>query len=197
MVSYKLANPKVVGKFNDTVTAKSKVDAANKLWLKLTKHVTHNVPNFMFTLKNTQNGGFCHFQVQENVKGKMADYNIKEISLKLTAKQKKNLNNENQIFERINNQRKKHTGGYKPKHKRKNDDSSSSSEDEDIYNKYKLIKYINEPVSVIDYWWYTPTIYNPKIKVGSTTNYDVFYVPTFTAPLYPYVQIDLSSAFFA
>lgn len=190
MVSFKLSNPKIIGEFNDTVSAKNKLEAANKMWINMTKYVTHNVPTFRFTLKNTQTGGYCHFQVDESVKGKLADYNIKEFKVKLTAKQKKNFENEIEKLEKINVIKKRQFGGYKRKEKRKrdDDDSSSSSDDDDdeIYGKYKLLKYTYDPQPIV-YWWYTPTIYK---KISN------IYVPTFTVPLYPYVNIDFSSAFF-
>ena len=72
------------------------------------------------------------------------------------------------------------------------DSSSSESESEDdedfIYEKLKKLKMANNAKMYgkpIVYWWYTPTLYR----------LDRFYMPTLCAPLTPYVEINLSSAF--
>ena len=81
------------------------------------------------------------------------------------------------------NQKKKNQKKKKQKKKKsKKDDSSSSSSDwldssENIGYKSEVVM-TKEPIY---YWWYDPHLYKLQ-KI---------YVPTFVAPLTPYIEIDL------
>ena len=72
---YQLVNPMIEGTFDDTVKIKSGdenafLEAAEKLWSRFSKHVSGNVPKFMFSIKNLETGKIKHFLVKEKVGSK-------------------------------------------------------------------------------------------------------------------------------
>lgn len=185
--SFKLVNPRIIGSLNTNIEGSDATDAAHKAWATISEHITGNVPQFTFTLEDTTDKKLFSFQVTEAATGKYADYTISPVEMKLTQDQEATFRKELSRLDKINRQMKnKQHGGDKNK-KRYLDDSSSSDSDDDIsvYDKLKLFNAINKPKPII-YWWYTPLVYD----------IDRFYVPTFVAPLMPYVEINLSSAFF-
>lgn len=184
MPTFKLANPKIIGDFNDTIKANNKRDAADKTWVNLTKYITKNVPRFLFTLEDQESGLLHNFQVDESPDGKIANYDISELDLNLTKSQIKSFKNELTRIER----KTQHLvgemdGGRRRRHRYHEDDSTTESE---LYEKIKLIRSINTPQPIV-YWWYTPVLY-------STYKLPSIYIPTFNPPLLPYVEISLSSA---
>jgi len=195
MQSFKIINPTIIGGFNPTVEAVDENEAATKAWNSISEHITGNVPTFLFTMENTGSRELVSFRVDENRAGKYADYSITEIETKLTPAQQKKFKAEISRLDKMSNELKKQTkqnGGRKRhhlhRHERKDDSSSSSSSSDDdsdnVYDKLKLFKYINQPKPIV-YWWYSPVIYGCK----------TFYCPTLNAPMTPYIEINLSSAF--
>lgn len=179
MHKYKFVNPKIGEQFDDTVEAESPVEAAKKLWLRLAEFITGSIPQFSFTIEELGKGTLHSFQVEETPHGKITDYNIAEIRLNLTPTQ------EAKLLSYVENLHVSQKGG---KHKRRryerDDDDGDSSTTEDVYNKFNMFQAINRP-QPISYLWYTPSIYNLK----------KLYVPTFNAPLIPYVEISLTNPF--
>lgn len=204
MQSYEIINPKIIGEFNTTISnAEDKISAANKAWNNISEHITGNVPTFLFTMQNKETKELVSFQVNETRSSKKyADYSIAEIDTKLNKEQTKKFLGEISRLNKMESEFKKRiqSGGKDKKHKhkqkhsqkryQKDDDSStseSSSDDEDdkmLYNKLKMFNHINQPKPIV-YYWYTPVIYDVQS----------FFVPTINAPLTPYVEINLSSAF--
>lgn len=180
----------IIGSLNTNIEGMDVTDAANKAWVTISEHIAGNVPQFTFTLEDGNNK-LHSFQVTEASTGKYADYSISPIQMKLSREQETKFRNELKKLEKMGKQ----MGGDKSdksdkndKRKKRyldNDDSSSSDSDDSTYDKIKLFNAINKPKPIV-YWWYTPLIYP----------IDRFYVPTFVAPLIPYVEINLSSAFF-
>ncbi|AYV81751.1 MAG: hypothetical protein Harvfovirus58_9 [Harvfovirus sp.] len=191
MPTFKIANPKIIGEFDDTVNAPNIMEAADKAWVKMSAHITNNVPRFLFTLEDTQSGKMHNFEVDEIPQGKLANYSITELSEhKISASQERALKaEEKKLQEKLKN-----LDGGRHKHRYKDikrinedDSSSSSSSEEDLYRKIRHIRNLNAPQPIV-YWWYTPLLYQDY-------NYPSLYMPTFNAPLVPYVEISLSSAF--
>lgn len=194
MQSYRLVNPKIIGDFNDTFDAIDQKIAADKTWQCLTKYMTKNIPEFLFTLEDKKTGKLYNFQVNESIDGKIANYDIIELEPYLNQQQinlfKKMLNKiEEDISPSINI-----TGGKKLHIKYDDNDntssssssSSDSSTDRKLFNKIRLFKATNTPQPIV-YYWYTPQIYSPS-RLPS------IFIPTFIPPLLPYIEINLSSA---
>lgn len=146
-----------------TFSGKDQMSAAQKAWDTLSSHFANNIPRFGFTL---QSGGSCHhFEVCEKInKSKSVDYTLNELEVSGTAckKMKTNLANRN-----------KQQGGKK----HKDDDDSSSTSDDDLYTEIYMNNILRK--SPIYYWYYDPVVYS----------FDSYYIPTFVAPLTPYVEI--------
>lgn len=204
MSTFKLVNPRILGDYESNVSASNQRDAADKTWTNLTKYITKNVPNFLFTLEDN-NGKLYNFRVSEYVEGKIANYDIEELSNTLDANQirmfRQELDNlENASYElegghKCSSGHCMHRNHRKSGRNKNNDNdedescsssSSSSSCSEDLYKKIKLIKSINSPQPIV-YWWYAPYLYS-SYKQPSV------YIPTFNPPLLPYVELSLSSA---
>jgi hypothetical protein len=181
MPTFKIVNPKIIGGFDEEITAVDKNEAAKQAWARLSEHITGNVPTFVFTIENGDTQELVSFEVNETPTGKYADYTIEELKVEMTPKQEKEFRAEVARLDRTGKELQK--GGRKHRYDR-DDSSSSSSSDDSVYDKLKLFKAINNPKPIV-YWWYTPVIYK----------LDRFYVPTLNAPLTPYVEINLSSAF--
>lgn len=182
MNKYTFINPKIAGSLDSSIQSHSHVDAANGLWLKLSEHLTNNVPSFPFTIQNTNDGKLYSFEVTESSNGKNAEYSLNEIPLKLSGagenKFKSYVQNLDNIIQKGGRENRKHR-------RLDEDDSSSSSSSDEIINKYKLLRSLDYQQSPIVYWWYNPLVYNvPRV-----------YVPTFKAPLIPYIEIQTSSTF--
>lgn len=165
MSTYKLINPKIEGNLSTSFKASDSQEAAEHAWSALSKYVTNSVPQFAFTLENSKNGRLSHFVVKETLLGEgSAKWNISELNIKMNGDKAK------QFMKRIGNA--KMDGGQS-----KDDDSSSSSSDE-AFSMLKLYKNKNK-IQPINYWWYDPWVYNLQSV----------YIPTFVAPLNPYIEI--------
>jgi hypothetical protein len=175
--TFKLVNPLILGKFDSTVTANNKNEAAQKIWGNVSQFITGNVPEFKFSFIGGDNKLY-NYEVKENVTGKFADYEINELNIKINPTAITNFRNE---IQRISGAKSLEGG----KRRRRYDDLDDDDSDSDsVYDKLKLFKSINQQKPIV-YLWYTPLLYSvPR-----------FYVPTFSAPLTPYVEISLSSAF--
>jgi hypothetical protein len=173
MPSFKLANPVLMGDIQTTVSASNAENAAKELWDNISKHVAMTVSRFGFSVKQ-EGGKLYHFMVEESQDGKKVNYKIKKLDLKLKPKQEKEL-------EKKADELSRQVGGKDKSEK----DSSSSSSDEKLYKQMKKYGALGHPIT---YWWYTPYLYN---YVG----YSSVFIPNFVLPLTPYVEIDISSAF--
>jgi len=204
MPEYTLVNPIIRGNFQIKYSDDNAETAASKLWENLSSHIMGNVPRFAFTMANLNDGSLHNFVVSEKIKkngGKGLSYTIKKIDNKLNSQQQKDfLNKYDSMTNKINNIGQ--SGGKdeedeekkdKKKKRRFDDDDSDSSDDEDmgvidLYGNlgYFRTKYLNQPIA---YWWYTPLLYQLE-------GYTSVYLPTFRVPIVPYIEINLSSAFF-
>jgi len=206
MVNYKLVNPVIRGELKSTVSSDNINDAADKIWNKISAHITNDVPNFAFSIKDMSDDSLYHFQVSEkktgNKHGDRVTYNIKQLKIKKENENKlKNSINafEDSIQDGGNNFHEEDNddveasddkfignlfGGKKRYKSYDDDDDSSSSEEElhNIYNKARLNNYMNA-IQPITYWWYNPLAYE----------LNTLYIPTFQVPLTPYVQMDFTT----
>lgn len=178
MPEFQLINPSIRGNITNRFSGKTQMDAATEAWDTISKYMTNNVPKFGFSLENMENGNVSHFVIKEEMDDEdFANYKIKELDLKMKPSDVK------KFKEKI----KKMTstemdGGKKHKHKKHHDDSSSSSScsstTSDYFSALKFPQAINYQQPII-YWWYDPLIYS----------FESVYIPTFVAPLTPYIEI--------
>ena len=150
----------------------------------MSKYVTNNVPSFAFTLEKTSDNSFHHFLIKEEINDDMVKYSITDYKPKSGGEKKlreslKKFDNNNQ------------SGGEKKKKrykKRRYDDDDDDDDDfddlDDVYDRVRRQKYLHQSQPIL-YWWYNPLAYQ----------LNNFYIPTFTHPLTPYVQVDLGSAY--
>ena len=194
MVKYDLVNPCILGQFNSTYETKTSLDAAKQFWNELTPHITNNLPEMYITLQS--GGTLHHFKIREKISegSKMANYTISEVSLNISAKEKKLFTSQiQQVKQERLSQIEQQVGGENKKTKRykgvepsssshsdsKSDsdsDSDSDSENDKDYFNFSRYKRISQPIV---YWHYTPFIYRIT----------KFFTPTFNIPLTPYVHI--------
>jgi hypothetical protein len=176
MSKYRLINPSIKGNMINSFSGKTYTDAAVDAWDTLSKYMTNNVPKFGFSIENTENGSLHHFMVQETLdEDDYAKYKISELDLKMKGADTKKFKERVKKFTESEME-----GGkrHKHKHKKHDDDDSSSSSSSDYFSALHLPNLINYPQPIV-YWWYDPVIYN----------LESVYIPTFVAPLTPYIEI--------
>ena len=194
MVKYDLVNPCILGQFTTTYEAGTSLEAATQFWNDLSAHITNNVPEMYITLQS--GGSLHHFKIREKISegSKMANYTIKEVSINLGTKDKKQfLSQVEKVKENRMAQIKQQTGGKdnkdnkekRERYKGKNSssssnlsssDSDSDSDDDSDYFNFSRYKRLSQPIV---YWHYTPFIYRVTR----------FFTPTFNVPLTPYIHI--------
>ncbi len=192
MVKYDLVNPCILGQFTTTYEAGTPLEAATQFWNDLSTHITNNVPEMYITLQS--GGALHHFKIREKISSgsKMANYTIKEASINLSSKDKKQFLSQ---VEKVKSQRmaqiQQQIGGGDKKEKRErykgksssssssnlsSSDSDSDSDDDDAYFNFSRYKRMSQPIV---YWHYTPFIYRITR----------FFTPTFNIPLTPYIHV--------
>jgi hypothetical protein len=199
--TYSLVNPHVSGTVDTKISADNSLQAAKKAYKNLAKHFNNNIPKFYFTLQKGSKGKFYHFEVKEKKEDEKVNFSIQSFQIKGNEKkavsefQKKLSNFKKKTETEGGGSKKKSKKGSKKKSKKgskksRKDSSSSEDSDSDISdsddNYYKRAqKYVhtNDYSYPISYWWYDPYVYN----------LNSFYVPTFYAPLSPYIEIELQN----
>ena len=196
MKTYLLINPHIEGSLDTSFKTKSVDDAANMTYNTLSKYFSNNIPQFCFSLQKKDNSEkIYHFQVTEKITdGDKIKYEIRQL-----VDNEFNNNNLTNFLASIEEQEGgrhrlseeptlhggKHHHSKKSKNKYKvyddEDSSSSSSSDDDDY--YYYYKPVNRTVP-INYWSYSPYVYNMKR----------FYVPTFIPSVTPYIYITYNSS---
>ena len=161
----------------------------SQFWNDLSSHITNNLPNIYVSLQDNNNN-LSHYKISEKLSGgsKETEFSISEYKVNLSVKNKdKFLDKVKSVENKINEQISAQTGGAPKRKQRKQtrsrhkDSSSSSSDsdsdsDSDDYYNFTKYKKLTQPISM---WYYTPTLYN----VNSV------FIPTFTAPIIPYVKL--------
>lgn len=193
MPEYRLVNPLILGQFNPVCTAPNDEDAAHQLWNSLSNHISGTVPSFCFTIENMKGGSLSSFNVLENTrhKDKVVDFTLTSVKTNLSSEQQTHF--KNKVVE-IQNQYAQSGGRHhhehrEHRHKKPEDDSSSSEsgdedDDELLYRRLRLLKNRSLEQPIV-YYWYSPMVYK----------YSSLYMPVFTVPSIPYVEINVSSAF--
>lgn len=170
---YKLVNPYIKGEFNTLFNEKSHLDAAKKCWENLSSHFTNNIPVFAFSMERVKDNKLHHFVVKESVKNNMVEYKISELDVNMSKKE------ENELRSQIKNVENDEMKGGKRRRFDDDDDDDDTSSTTEAYYKYKYNQIVNRTNQPIVWWWYNPYPYRLR----------TFFVPTFTVPLTPYVEI--------
>ena len=185
---FQLVNPYILGKMNTSFKGKSPLDAATKAYTKLSNYFNNDIPSFNFTLQKInssskiklgggRNNIYNHFNVQEiKDKNNNVKFKIKQINVPKNTKQMTQFKKE--LKKVIKNTDDQMNGGGKDYSYDDSDNYSwLDSDDEYVLRKKKSTVLVN-PIS---YWWYDPYVYRIQ----------KYYVPTFVAPLAPYITIPL------
>lgn len=169
-MQYKLINPVIEGSFDNVFNEKTPMKAAHKCWLKLSELLSSDVPQFAFTLKEMKGGKLYHYKVseKEDSKDEKINFTLSELDLNLDDKQLSRLNDLDKEVEQKGGLKKKQKGG------RCGNYLTSTSTYCNGFKKIDVTAY-----HPINYWWYWPHMYS----------LDVVYMPSFIAPMVPYVTI--------
>lgn len=187
MKSFKLVNPLILGKFNTEYKAETGLEAISQFWNDLGTHITNNMPSLYVSLKD-ENDALTHYKISEKIEGgsQTTNFAITEHENKMSEKEtKKFLKHIKQYEKKMDKKIQRQNGGVKSDRSRHKSSSSSSSDDsdsDDDYYNFSKYKRFSQPITL---WHYTPTIYSIK---------SVF-VPTFTAPIVPYVKLWMPTLF--
>lgn len=185
MPEYYLVNPVIGGSLKTKFSGKNNLDAANKAYTALSEYFNNNIPEFYFTLQEvssnkTQIGAgkvsdYKHFLVKETKKGKQVNFRLVEHKPNNNSKELKNFRDQiKKLAEKAQ------LGGHK-KHSYDDMDDDDIFEDDDsemYFPKMKRSTILSEPIS---FWWYDPYVFRIK----------KYYVPTWVAPLAPYVGVSV------
>ena len=186
--TYTLVNPNVSGSVHTEIKADNSLQAAKKAYKNLAKHFNNNIPKFYFTLQKGTKGKYYHFEVKEKKENEKVNFSIQ--SYQIPGNSKKSVAAFEKKLKEFKNKAETEGGASrknKKKHSKKDSSSESDSDitdsDEYYYRKAKKLVPTNSYSYPIWYWWYDPYVYN----------LNSFYVPTFYAPLSPYIEISLAS----
>lgn len=199
MEKFALVNPVVGGTIEEftKVSAKNSLEAARKIYSKLSENFNNNVPKFYFTIQNISkskigegdSGKYSHFLVEESKNENDVDFRIIRHNVngntELFKKFKENLRKINKKI--ISNQKGgniKDDNYYEYYRRHKYDDYFDDDFlfDDDIYfPRMKRSSVYSQPIS---YWWYDPYVYSIKSSYYYTPTYVSTVVPYISTPLY-------------
>lgn len=185
-MSYKLINPYIDGDFSIEFQDATPLAAAHKCWKQVSKLLSNDVPVFAFTLKNMSGGSLHHFKVSEKKNKDKIHYTLEELGTIVTEEELANLNNLSTTSKTIR-------GGHedseerRARRERRRYDDDDDDDDDSFSDLYRKNKYKSYPITPLmpakympfTYWWYYPSCYR----------LDYVYIPTFIAPINPYVTI--------
>lgn len=214
--SYQLINPVIEGTFNDVVdSAKSPITAAEKIWGRLTAHISGHVPKFMFSMKSVDDNSLYHFQVKEKISD--GSYTIKE--LKGLNVEPKEIDAYHAQIDSVQENNMK--GGDRKRYKnydvsKDDSDTSDSSSSDDVFSGVEFNATTTSPIALFHYttkFYYqhdgkvfkhestqnpdpiilkpVPAVAIPVMPISNyiTTQLNFTSIPIFKAPLLPRVCI--------
>lgn len=165
-MSFVLLNPYLEGK--KIVSRKSNVNlAADEIWSDLSTKIKNYIPEFYFSIQNSDDNKIHHIKVKENLENNKVKYNLKVLT------NKKYHANDKVLLSEIKNIDNELRGGRRHKH---DSSSSSSSSDEVVYTIPKS-KYTS-PLLSLNYY---PSIYGVRNIL----------LPTFVGSFTPFVRLNI------
>lgn len=194
--TYQLINPVIEGTFNDVVdSSKTSIKAAEKIWERLTSHVSGHVPKFMFSMRNVGDNSLHHFQVKEKISD--GSYTIKELEgINVTSA---DVDAYHADIDTVKEYDKTQEGGGRKRYKKYNkkgqsryprdssESDSSSDSDSEIYSGVEFRAKSTSPIAMFHY---TTKFYHQHdglvFEHQSTANPDPIIldpIPVVTAPV--------------
>jgi len=175
--TYRLINPYIEGTISTLVNSKNSFKAGRDLYKRISKYFTNHVENFHLTIQNVETKKLSHFRVTEKKKNNSVDFNIIKLDESLPA------DTEEQLVKAVENIDKQ-TGGKKKKNGEsdESDDSSDSSSESSTYFKIPIY-----PINRFVY--FNMPYYKLKIAGVSPLDYRRLYVPMFSLPINPTLEI--------
>jgi hypothetical protein len=181
--TYRLINPYVEGSMNTLVNAKNSFSAGKHLYNSVSKFFTNHVEDFNIAVQNVASREINHYKITERRSGgdpNSVDYSMAKIP-------------DNAIPDGINekllekiDKMDKQVGGRKH-HSDSSDSLSDSSSEEDYYRDNMYI----HPITRFTYF-NIPYVRNAIKFVGLNVNdYNSLFMPVFSWPLSPVVQIKM------
>ena len=174
---YTLVNPSITGTMETSVSASSPMDAAKKIWEKISPKMS-STPRYGISLQNGSE--FSHFIIKEKEVKNKVQYDISQWDVSEDA---------TKLFKKSLDGHRAMVGGDLEKKKKRYRKDDDDDDDDDEYNdlKYmykKLVK--NSDSYPIYHWWYYPHIY-PVQTLYYPTVFDVVYTEIVTSPYWPMV----------
>ena len=210
---YYLVNPQIKGdNFENSVSAKNSIEAAKKLYNGLSKHFSHNVMKFYFTLQKGDSDKYSHFQVSEKRNNDQVKFQIQPYILpdELTSIErfKMKLKDFNYKFDKQDdgdeeNIKSKSYGGARDDKDDDDDedDKKSKKKSKNKKNKKKKESSSSESSSSDDSDIFTETLYKRAKKYTPISqpfyywwydallyNTNSLFIPTFYPYVYPYIE---------
>jgi hypothetical protein len=180
--TYRLINPYIEGSINRIVHAKNAYSAGKKIYNELSEYFTNHIENFNMTIMNVETKDLTHYNIREQRKGDLneIEFAVNMLSNNLPKK------TESELVENIIKMEKQ--SGGKKKHYRKDDssDSSDSSDSDSSFESSYASNYYN--VLPITKFVYFHLPYYKLINI-SPIDYNRLFLPIFTLPLSPSVEV--------
>jgi hypothetical protein len=168
-MSFILLNPYLEG--SKISSQKNNINlAADEIWTDLSKKIKNYIPEFYFSIQNSNNNKIHHVRVRETLENTKVKYNLKVLSNKKYHANDKVLLNE---INKVNNM----SGGRKHRHRDDDSSSSSSSSDAIVYT-FPNKKNNNVPMLSLNYY---PSIYGVSNIL----------LPTFSNTFTPFVKLNI------
>jgi len=204
MAKYILVNPFIHGKIKAIVSADTSIDAANKLYGKVSKLFNNNIPEFFFSIQKVtrsrdisrgEDEDYYHFKVNEKRGSKNKNaikFNLKEINLENSDEKKLSVFKKelkNTILEIKKRSEKTMKGGDLF-----DDFDDDDDDDDDLFNEFEDDEHFYKDIYRHDGykrynnyygWHYSPYLYHNIIRRS-------LYIPTFALNARPYFELTLS-----
>lgn len=176
--NYQLVNPYIEGSLTTVFSGNSALEAGHNAFKAFSKYVTNSLPVFYYTIQNLRTQDLYHFKVTEKRQDKLkVNYEIEEVKLDIPTDTRK---------EFLNVVREKQTTAKGGAKKNDDDDESSTTTSTATSSSSDGYLYRIRSPQPIYYWWYTPQIYLPTVKLTKV------FIPTFSVPISPYVEVTLT-----
>jgi hypothetical protein len=176
--SYRLINPRITGSINKLVHAKNPYSAGKKIYNEMSEFFTNHMENFYMTVMNVENKELTHYGIKEKRNGDVIDFFLNILPNNLPDETEKKLIEQSMKIG-------KQYGGRKHHHHRSDDSSDSSSSDDSLSSSSDIAVYNMLPITRFVYF---NLPYYKLINI-SQNDYNKLFLPVFTLPLSPVVEV--------
>jgi hypothetical protein len=177
--TYRLVNPYIEGSFNKITHAKSTLSGGKKFYSSLSNFFSSPVREHFISIQNVQTKELTHFRINEK---KMKNNKVEWTISILNNDQIKGGNSDSDLIQQIDSLEKKNQKGGDNDQSDSESSESNSSSDSELEQNIRPIKYI----SPIKRYIYFPLPFQQRL-----CKFNCLYVPTFSLPVPPTVEIRL------